>query len=131
MAFQITGSLISKSEVILRGQTNFPTREFAINTGGEYPQIIGMQCVREMCRVLDDIPIGKTITCNFNLRGTIWQDKVITNVHCWKIEGFQAKADPIPNADGVNNSDSVSRSTQNEEQNPDLVGTGPEDGLPF
>lgn len=131
MAYQISGVLRSKTEIEYRGTSKMATRSFVIDTGGEYPQLINLQCIKDMCQVLDEIHLGKYITCNFSLRGSEWNGKVITNVFCYRIEGYEIVKGPSPGAIESTKSDQLSTSIvepqQIETQNP----VSADDGLPF
>lgn len=107
------------------------TRSFVIDTGGEYPQLINMQCVKDMCQILEGIDLGKYITCNFSLRGSEWNGKVITNIHCYKIEGYQVIGTPSPSAVKSTTSDPLSTSIQEPQQSETQTQVSGADDLPF
>ena len=64
----------------------FQTRNFVIETPGEYPQLIQFQAVNERCGILDNFAEGQEIDVSFDLRGREWNGKYITNLNAWKIQ---------------------------------------------
>lgn len=66
---------------------SFRSRNFVIETEGQYPQFVQFQLVQDRCGIVDSHRIGDLITVHFDLRGKKWNGKYITNLNAWKIEG--------------------------------------------
>lgn len=93
MSYKISGVVIKIGETETKG--SFSSRTFAIDTGGEFPQKVQFQVSNLMCRALDKIAVGQYITLHFSLRGKEWNNKIITNLNCYKIEGVELSG-PAP-----------------------------------
>lgn len=94
MAFDVTGKLIAKFEVVQRTE-NFRTREFVIevseNIGSRIiTNYIKFQSVQDRTELVDAHNLGDSIKVHFNIRGTKWekngQTNYITNLDAWRIE---------------------------------------------
>lgn len=82
---------------------SFRSRNFVIETEGQYPQFVQFQLVQDRCGLIDAHLIGDLITVHFDLRGKKWNEKYITNLNAWKIEGDgtpQQTRMPYPDAVG-------------------------------
>jgi len=82
---------------------SFRSRNFVIETDGQYPQFVQFQLVQDRCGIVDSHRIGDLVTVHFDLRGKKWQGKYITNLNAWKIEGQgtpQQTRMPAPDAVG-------------------------------
>ncbi len=82
---------------------SFRSRNFVIETDGQYPQFVQFQLVQDRCGIVDSHRIGHLVTVHFDLRGKKWQGKYITNLNAWKIEGQgtpQQTRMPAPDAVG-------------------------------
>lgn len=123
MSYKISGVVFKIGSVEEKG--NFKTGTFSIDTGGEYPQKVQFQVNNQMCDVLSRLTTGQYITLHFSLRGKEWNDKVITNLHCYKVEGIDVGTSP----------QSVSASPQQTQsaspQNDQPASVGDSDDLPF
>lgn len=93
MSYKISGVVIKIGET--ETKSNFSVRTFAIDTGGEFPQKVQFQTSNQMCSALDKIAVGQYITLHFSLRGREWNNKIITNLNCYKIEGVELSG-PAP-----------------------------------
>lgn len=67
----------------------FQTRNFVIETPGEYPQLIQFQAVNERCGILDNFQKGQEIDVSFDLRGREWNGKYITNLNAWRVQSVE------------------------------------------
>lgn len=94
MSYKVSGVVIKIGDTEVKN--NFSVRTFAIDTGGEFPQKVQFQVSNLMCPVLDQLTIGQYITLHFSLRGKEWNDKIITNLNCYKIEGLQVASGVAP-----------------------------------
>ncbi|HNG68604.1 MAG TPA: DUF3127 domain-containing protein [Saprospiraceae bacterium] len=101
MSYKVSGVVIKIGDTETKG--NFSVRTFAIDTGGEFPQKVQFQVSNLMCNALDKIAVGQYITLHFSLRGKEWNDKIITNLNCYKIEGVEVSGHaPAPSASPQN-----------------------------
>ena len=69
----------------------FKKRELVIETGGDYPQVFGIEFVNAKEELLDIISVGQQVTVHVNLRGREWispqgDAKYFTSLNAWKIE---------------------------------------------
>jgi len=90
-SFIIRGTLAVLYPTETKSDT-FQTRNFVIETPGEYPQFIQFQAINERCGILDNFQEGQEIDVSFDLRGREWNGKYITNLNAWKI---QSVANPV------------------------------------
>jgi hypothetical protein len=128
--FVVSGML----KVLFEAETKsdkFKTRNFVIETEGQYPQLVQFQAVNDRCDILDNFMEGQLIEVSFDLRGREWNGKYITNLNAWKIQSalnpVQQTKLPAPGA---------TRATQPKPQPandpfPTYKGAGGEDDLPF
>lgn len=73
----------------------FKKREIALQSEGEYPQVIGFQLSQAHTDKADGLQIGQTVTVHYNLRGREWTNpqgevKYFNTLDVWKIENEQA-----------------------------------------
>lgn len=94
--FAIEGRLHKVFEMEAKGPT-FSTRDFVIEIGGQYPQVIKFQLVQDRCGLIDAFKEGDQIKAYFDLRGREWNGKYLTNLHAWKLEavGQEPKEDKM------------------------------------
>lgn len=123
MSYKISGVVFRIGSIEEKG--NFKTGTFSIDTGGEYPQKVQFQVNNQMCDVLSRLTVGQYITLHFSLRGREWNDKVITNLHCYKVEGIDVGTSP--QSGGTSPQQSQSTSPQNDQAAP----VNDQDDLPF
>lgn len=101
--FAIEGTLHKVFEMEAKNAT-FSTRDFVIEIGGQYPQVIKFQLVQDRCGLIDAFKEGDGIKVHFDLRGREWNGKYLTNLHAWKLEavGQEPKEDKMyGNADAA------------------------------
>lgn len=123
MSYKVSGVVIKIGDTETKG--NFSVRTFAIDTGGEFPQKVQFQVSNLMCNALDKIAVGQYVTLHFSLRGKEWNDKIITNLNCYKIEGVEVSGTaPATSASPQNASPATSAPAE-----PAAVSS--EDDLPF
>ena len=105
MAFEITGKLIAKFDVVQRSET-FKTREFVIensedNNGKIYTSYIKFQCVQDKTSMPDRFNIGDEVKVQFNIKGSKWEKdgktNYITNLDAWRIENIKLGQQGAPN----------------------------------
>jgi hypothetical protein len=101
MAFDVTGKLIAKYDMVQRTET-FRTREFVIETtediGGRIiNNYIKFQSVQDRTQLVDRFNVGDSIKVHFNIKGTRWekngQVNYITNLDAWRIEQVSMQQD--------------------------------------
>jgi single-strand DNA-binding protein len=81
---------------------SFRSRNFVIETEGQYPQFVLFQAVQDRCGMIDAHKIGDLVTVHFDLRGKKWNDKYITNLNAWKIVGANTpQTTPLPHPSTV------------------------------
>lgn len=86
--FSIEGKLHKVFEMEAKNAT-FSTRDFVIEIGGQYPQVIKFQLVQDRCGLIDQFKDGDGIKVHFDLRGREWNGKYFTNLHAWKLEAVE------------------------------------------
>lgn len=64
----------------------FKKREFVIETGDKYPELLKFQLVNDKTDLLEPYKIGETIKVTFNLKGAKWKESYFVNLQAWKIE---------------------------------------------
>lgn len=88
-------AIIIEGEVIHIGEVyateTFKKKEIAVDTGGDYPQKIGIEFVNDKEELLDVISIGQKVKVTVNLRGREWVNpegvsKFFNSLSAWKIE---------------------------------------------
>jgi len=101
MAFDVTGKLIAKYDMVQRTET-FRTREFVVETtediGGRIiNNYIKFQSVQDRTQLVDRFNVGDNIKVHFNIKGTRWekngQVNYITNLDAWRIEQVSMQQD--------------------------------------
>lgn len=50
----------------------FSLRNFVVEIGGQYPQLISLQFVNDKCAHLDDFELGDEVKVDFNILGKAW-----------------------------------------------------------
>jgi single-strand DNA-binding protein len=84
----------------------FKSREFVVETEGDYPQMVKFQINQDKCNILDNFKEGQEVEVSFNLRGREWNGKYFTNLEAWKVFGVQGetaaaqKTEAVVAADG-------------------------------
>lgn len=66
-------------------KNNFQVRNFVIKTEGQYPQLIQFQLTQDRCDLISQYNEGDQINVNFDLRGTEWNGRFITNLNAWRL----------------------------------------------
>jgi len=91
MSFEIEGVIHKIFEVEKKTDT-FQTREFVIQTEGNYPQFVKFQMTQDRCGIVDGYQEQEKVKVSFDLRGREWNGKYFTNLNAWKIQ--KAEAEP-------------------------------------
>ena len=80
----------------IKFDSGFQKREFIVNTGGDYPQQIKFEVVKDKCETLTQYnKVGDFVNVSFNLRGkehTNPAGKVMyfTTLAAWKVQKVEA-----------------------------------------
>jgi hypothetical protein len=94
MAYEITGKLVAKFDIVQRTET-FKTREFVIekseDIGGRViTNYVKFQCVQDKTAMPDKFNMGDEVKVQFNIKGTKWvkdgRENYITNLDAWRME---------------------------------------------
>ena len=99
-------SLKGTVETILPVETfdsGFQKQVLVVNTGGEYPQQIPVEFVKDSISKLENLQVGQPITVGINIRGNEYNGKYYANIQGWRVEAGQmgqTQAAPAPQADG-------------------------------
>lgn len=105
MAFEITGKLVEKYDVIQRTET-FRIREFVIEvidefSGRQISNYIKFQLTQDRTALPDRFNIGDEVKVHFNLRGTKWvkdgKESYFTNLDAWRIEQVKIGSENVEN----------------------------------
>ena len=67
-----------------------------IDTGGDYPQLIPVEVIKDKCQLLDGMQVGQKITATIDIRGNEYNGKYYANIQCWKWEVENADQDEQP-----------------------------------
>ncbi len=90
---EIKGTLEAKFET-KEFKSGFKKREFVVNTGGDYPQSIKMEVVKDNIDKLDTISVGSEVTCKIDIRGRLYEGNYYNNILAWAINtGSASKSD--------------------------------------
>lgn len=89
--------------------SGFTKRLLVINTGGDYPQTIPVEFIKDKVSVLDGLSEGDAVTAFVNLRGNEYNGKYYANVQGWKLEkgGSAAQPKSKPAAQEVEQEDDI------------------------
>jgi single-strand DNA-binding protein len=79
----------------------FKSREFVVETEGDYPQMVKFQINQDKCNILDNFKEGQEVEVSFNLRGREWNGKYFTNLEAWKVFGVQGETAAAPKTEAV------------------------------
>lgn len=73
--------------------SGFTKREFVIETGDKYPQMVKFETVKDKTAMLDGLNPGDEVEVAFNVRGNEYKDKFYVSLSAWKIDkhGGQAR----------------------------------------
>ena len=73
-------------------KSGFKKREFVVNTGGDYPQSVKMEVVKDNIAKLNELPIGSRAKCKIDIRGRLYEGNYYNNILAWAIDGSGAKS---------------------------------------
>lgn len=66
--------------------SGFKKKELIIETGGEYPQLIKFEVIKDTITKLDAMVEGQEVDVHFNIRGREHDGRVFNNLQAWKFE---------------------------------------------
>ena len=83
-----TIEVIKDTQVI---SEKFSKREFVINTGGDYPEVIQLEMIQDKCANLDNNQVGQLVDVSFNLKGRKWTNpqgeaKYFNTLQAWMVK---------------------------------------------
>lgn len=84
----VQGTIVKVGEVQSIGENNFKKREVVVNTGGQYPQEIKVELVKDKAENFD-LGVGASTTFDCNLRGRRFKgndgtDKFFVSIEAWR-----------------------------------------------
>jgi len=93
-----TIEVIKETQVI---SEKFRKREFVINTGGDYPELIQLEMVQDKCPNLDNNQVGQVVDVSFNLKGRAWTNpqgdvKYFLTAQAWMVKVAEGAAPVAP-----------------------------------
>jgi len=83
--YEISGTVETVTEVETF-PSGFTKRTLVINTGGEYPQTIPVEFVKDKTDLLNDLSKGQCVIASINIRGREYNGKYFCNIQGWKID---------------------------------------------
>jgi len=97
MSYELIAKLHKVFDIQSKTDT-FQTREFVLETEGQYPQYVKFQLTQDRCGLIENYKEGDQVKVSFDLRGREWNEKYFTNLNAWKIEAAAAQAAAPPPA---------------------------------
>lgn len=88
---EVEGTIVMIGETKEVGGNNFKKREVAIETEGQYPQIILLEFVQDKTSLLDSKKVGDKVVIGINLRGRVWVNPEGESVYFNTIQGWHIK----------------------------------------
>lgn len=82
---ELSGKLEAKFET-KEFASGFRKKEFVLNTGGDYPQTIKMEVVKDNIEKLDAIPVGTELICKIDIRGRLYEGNYYNNILAWRFD---------------------------------------------
>lgn len=88
----VIGTVIFVGETETVGANGFRKRTIAVDTGGEYPQQIGVEFVQDKVDVLDNYSEGQKVDIAVNIRGNEYNGRYYVNLQGWKINAVEGSS---------------------------------------
>ena len=82
---ELSGKLEAKFET-KEFASGFRKKEFVLNTGGDYPQTIKMEVVKDNIEKLEALPVGTELTCKIDIRGRLYEGNYYNNILVWRFD---------------------------------------------
>ena len=91
--YELTGAirLIHDTQTFASG---FAKREFVVETGDKYPQLIKLECVKDKTADLDKISVNDVVNVSFDIRGSGYKERHYVNLVAWKVESTGETVEP-------------------------------------
>jgi len=91
--YELTGAvrLIHDPQTFASG---FTKREFVVETGDKYPQLIKLECVKDGVKHLDGIRVNDVVNVSFDIRGSEYKERHYVNLVAWKVTATGETAQP-------------------------------------
>lgn len=64
----------------------FTIRKFSMDSLGSHSQPVGFQLTQDRCDIMDNYQVGDVVTVWFDVRGNVWEGKIINNLNAWKVD---------------------------------------------
>jgi len=74
--------------------SGFTKREFVVETGGKYPQLIKLECVKDRVADLDKVRVNDVVNVSFDIRGSEYKERHYVNLVAWKVEATGETVQP-------------------------------------
>jgi len=94
---EINGTLEAKFDT-KEFKSGFKKKEFVVNTGGEYPQSIKLEVVKDNIEKLDAMTLGTEISCKIDIRGRLYEGNYYNNILAWSVSVGGAKTEKTETA---------------------------------
>lgn len=65
--------------------SGFAKREFVLITDDKFPQELKFELIKDQCDILNNFSEGSIVTVDFNIKGSVFNEKHFTNLQAWKI----------------------------------------------
>lgn len=91
--YELTGAirLINDTQTFASG---FAKREFVVETGDKYPQMIKLEVVKDKTAELDKLRVNDVVNVSFDIRGSEYKERHYVNLVAWKVEATGETAEP-------------------------------------
>jgi hypothetical protein len=91
--YEMTGAirLIHDTQTFASG---FAKREFVVETGDKYPQLIKLQVIKDKTAQLDNLRVNDVVNVSFNISGSEYKERHYVNLVAWKVEATGETAEP-------------------------------------
>ena len=91
--YELTGAirLINDTQTFASG---FAKREFVVETGDKYPQLIKLEVVKDKTAELDKLRVNDVVNVSFDIRGSEYKERHYVNLVAWKVEATGETAEP-------------------------------------
>ena len=102
--YTLTGTIIKINET-QEFDSGFCKREFIVDTGGEWPQQIKFECVKDNVTMLDQRAEGDEVTVHFNIRGNEYNDRYYVDLQAWRMALRHSADEQCPDPDDTQDND--------------------------
>lgn len=65
--------------------SGFAKREFVLVTEDKFPQELKFELIKDQCDIINNYSEGSEVTVDFNIKGSVFNEKHYTNLQAWKI----------------------------------------------